>query len=125
MLNKIFAIVCLSVMLAVSVFADQAAYVTQKQAEKAAAVLKDKKEIRHYCEPCDDKGDKTEAVSTIDAVVVDASKGYWEVKVNGEGVDLAYVYFRTKDGKWKNLAKEIGVKVHDVPKYLPDVVAGE
>lgn len=125
MLNKIFAIVCLSVMLAVSVFADQAAYVTQKQAEKAAAFLKDKKEVRHYCAPCDDKGDKTEAVSTIDAVVVDAAKGYWEVKVNGEGIDLAYVYFRTKDGKWKNLAKEIGVKVHDVPKYLPDVAAGD
>jgi hypothetical protein len=124
MLNKIFAIVCLSIMLAVSVFADQAAYVTQKQAEKAAAFLKDKKEIRHYCAPCDDKGDKVEAVATIDAAVVDASKGYWEVKVNGEGIDLAYVYFKTKDGKWKNLAKEIGVKVSDVPKYLPDVAAG-
>lgn len=119
MLKKFFAIICLSTLLAVSAFADQAAYVTQKQAEKAAAFLKDKKEIRHYCAPCDDKGDKTEAVSTVDAVVADASKGYWEVKVNGEGVDLAYVYFRTKNGKWKNLAKEIGVKVSDVPKYLP------
>lgn len=119
MLNKIVAIVCLSIMLAASVFADQAAYVTQKQAEKAAAFLKDKTEIRHYCAPCDDKGDKTEALSTVEAVVADASKGYWEVKVNGEGVDLAYVYFKTKKGKWKNLAKEIGVKVSDVPKYLP------
>lgn len=125
MLNKIFAIICLSTLLAVSAFADQAAYVTQKQAEKAAAFLKDKKEIRHYCEPCDDKGDKTEAISTVDAVVVDASKGYWEVKVNGEGIDLAYVYFRTKKGKWKNLAKEMDIEVSDVPKYLPDVVSGD
>src|SRR5687767_4904759 len=98
MMNRIFTIVCLSTLLAVSVFADQAAYVTQKQAEKAAAFLKDKPEIRHYCAPCDDKGDKTEAVSTVEAVVADASKGYWEVKVNGEGIDLAYVYFKTKDG---------------------------
>ncbi len=37
---------------------------------------------------CDDKGDETEAVSTVEAVVADASKGYWEVKVNGEGIDL-------------------------------------
>lgn len=109
----------------ISVLADQAAYITQKQAEKAAAFLKDKKEIRHYCAPCDDKGDKVEAVDTIDATLVDASKGYWEVKVNGEGIDLAYVYFRTKNGKWKNLAKEMGIKVSDVPKYLPNVAAGE
>lgn len=119
MLNRVFAIILLSIILTVSAFADQAAYVTQKQAEKVAAFLKDKKEIRHYCAPCDDNGDKTEAIATVDAVVADASKGYWEVKVNGEGVDLAYVYFKTKSGKWKNLAKEIGVKVSDVPKYLP------
>lgn len=125
MLKKLFAVFCIGIALAVSAFADQAAYVTQKEAEKTAAFLKDKTEIRHYCAPCDDKGDKTEAVSKIEAVVADASKGYWEVKVNGEGIDLAYVYFKTKDGKWKNLAKEIGVKVHDVPKYLPDVAAGE
>jgi hypothetical protein len=125
MLNKIFAVIFLGIMLAVSAFADQAAYVTKKQAEAAAAFLKGKKQIRHYCAPCDDKGDKIEDINTIDAAVADESKGFWEVKVNGEGIDLAYVYFQTKDGKWKNLAKEIGVKVSDVPKYLPDVVAGE
>jgi hypothetical protein len=38
--------------------------------------------------------------------------------VNGEGVDLAYVYFQDEDGKWKNLAKELNVKVKDVPKHL-------
>lgn len=125
MLKKYFAAMCISTLLAISVFADQAAYVTKKEADKAAAFLKDKTEIRHYCAPCDDKGDKTEAVSKVEAVMVDAAKGYWEVRVNGEGIDLAYVYFKTKDGKWKNLAKEVGVKVNDVPKFLPDVAAGE
>jgi hypothetical protein len=119
MLKNAIVSAIITISLATLAFADQAAYITQKQAEKAAAFLKDKPEIRHYCAPCDDKGDKTEAVSTVEAVVADASKGYWEVKVNGEGIDLAYIYFKTKDGKWKNLAKEIGVKVHDVPKYLP------
>ena len=98
-------------------FADQAAYITRTQAEKAAAFLKDQKQIRHYCAPCDDKGDRVEEISTVEAA--DAGyRGYWEVKVNGEGIDLAYVYVQTKDGKWKNLAKEIGVKVRDVPKEL-------
>ena len=104
--------------LAVAAYADQAAYITQAQAVKAAAFLKDKKQIRHYCAPCDDKGDRVEDIETVEA----APAGYqqfWEVKVNGEGIDLAYVYFQTKDGKWKNLAKELDIKVSDVPKTLP------
>jgi hypothetical protein len=104
---------------AISILADQAAYITKEQAQKAAAFLKDKKQIRHYCAPCDDKGDKVEDISTVEAVAVESSKPYWEVKVNGEGIDLAYVYFQDKKGKWKNLAKEIKIKVDDVPKTLP------
>ena len=65
------------------------------------------------------KSARTEDIQTVEAVPV-GEKDYWEVKVNGEGIDLAYIYFRTKDGKWKNLAKETGVKVKDVPKYLPE-----
>ena len=102
---------------AVAAYADQAAYITQAQAEKAAAFLKDKKQIRHYCAPCDEKGDRIEDISTVEAVPAGYQQ-YWEVKVNGEGVDLAYVYFQDKDGKWKNLAKELDLKVSDVPKYL-------
>ena len=98
--------------------ADQAAYITKAQAEKAAAFLKDKKQIRHYCAPCDDKGDRVEDVTKVEAVKVDY-KDFWEVQVNGKGIDLAYVYFQTKNGKWKNLAKEVDVKVDDVPKHLP------
>ena len=102
---------------AVAAYADQAAYITQAQAEKAAGFLKDKKQIRHYCAPCDDKGDRVEDISTVEAVPAGYQQ-YWEVKVNGEGVDLAYVYFQDKYGKWKNLAKELNVKVKDVPKHL-------
>jgi len=125
MLKKSITALLLTTFLAIAAFADQAAYVTKKQGEAAVVLLKGQKRIRHYCAPCDDKGDKVEDIQTVDVAVADESKGYWEVKVNGVGIDLAYVYYETKDGKWKNLAKEIGVKVHDVPKYLPDVVAGE
>ncbi|MBE7517292.1 MAG: hypothetical protein HS105_11915 [Chloracidobacterium sp.] len=84
---------------------------------EAAAFLQDKKQIRHYCAPCEDKGDRVEEITTVEAV--DAGyQGYWEVKVNGEGIDLAYVYYLDKDGRWKNLAKKLGIKVKDVPKHL-------
>jgi hypothetical protein len=113
----LFAIIL--TLFAITALADQAAYITKEQAQKAAAFLKNKKQIRHYCAPCDDKGDKVEDISTVEAVAVESSKPYWEVKVNGEGIDLAYVYFQDKKGKWKNLAKEMKVKVDDVPKTLP------
>ena len=105
---------------AVSILADQAAYITQAQAQKAAAFLKDKKRIRHYCNPCDDKGDRVEDISTVEAVAVTDSKPYWEVLVNGKGIDLAYVYYQEKEGgEWRNLAKKMKIKVDDVPKKLP------
>lgn len=103
----------------VNALADQAAYITQAQAQKAAAFLKDKKHIRHYCNPCDDKGDRVEEISTVEAVAVTDSKPYWEVLVNGKGIDLAYVYYQNEDGEWKNLAKKMKIKVDDVPKSLP------
>ena len=105
------------ILFAIAAYADQAAYISQAQAEKAAALLKDKKQIRHYCAPCDDKGDRVEDIDTVEAAPAGYQQ-YWEVKVNGKGVDLAYVYFQNKDGKWENLAKELNVKVKDVPKYL-------
>jgi hypothetical protein len=120
MLKKTIASILLTICFATLVMADQAAYITKEQAQKAAAFLKDKKQIRHYCAPCDDKGDKVEDISTVEAVAVESSKPHWEVKVNGEGIDLAYVYYQEKEGgEWKNLAKKIKVKVHDVPKTLP------
>jgi len=113
----LFAIIL--TLFAITALADQAAYITQAQAQKAAAFLKDKKQIRHYCNPCDDKGDRVEDISTVEAVAVTDSKPYWEVLVNGKGIDLAYVYFQDKDGEWKNLAKKMKIKVNDVPKSLP------
>ena len=118
LLRKSVASLLLVSIMSIAALADQAAYITKAQAEKAAAFLKDKKQIRHYCAPCDDKGDRTEDITSVGAAPA-GYQDFWEVKVNGEGIDLAYVYFQEKDGKWKNLAKELDVKVKDVPKYLP------
>ncbi len=102
----------------VAAFADQAAYVTKEQAERAVTLLKTQKQIKHFCNPCDDKSVRVEDIQTVEA----APTGYqntWEVKVNGEGIDLAYVYFLVKKDKWKNVAKELHIEVNDVPKVLP------
>jgi hypothetical protein len=105
--------------LSLSVFADQAAYITEKQAKKAAKFLKKKGKIKHFCAPCGDKESKFEEIQTIEAVPT-GYEDYWEVKVNGKGIDLAYVYYEKKKDKWKNVAKKLKIKVSDVPEILPD-----
>lgn len=114
---KKIAVFILVLIFTLTAFADQAAYVTKNEAERAVALLKEKTQIKHYCEPCDDKSIRTEEIETLEAVPT----GYqetWEVKVNGEGIDLAYVYFQDKKGKWKNVAKELKIDVDGVPKFL-------
>lgn len=105
--------------LSLTAFADQAAYITEKQAKKAAEFLKKKDKIKHFCAPCGDKESRVEEIETVEAVPT-GYENYWEVKVNGKGIDLAYVYYELKKGKWKNLAKKMKIKVSDVPKIIRD-----
>lgn len=107
----------LTVFTASITLADQAAWITKAQAEKAVTLLKDKTQIRHYCNPCKDKGDRVQDVNTVDLAKIE-DEDFWEVKINGEGVDLAYVYYLDKKGRWKNVATELKIKVSDVPKEL-------
>ncbi|MEP7074749.1 MAG: hypothetical protein ABI878_02980 [Acidobacteriota bacterium] len=117
MFKKLLIFLVVLFFFAMAVFADQAAWISKADAQKAAAFLKDKGEILHYCEPCDDKSKKLETIKTVEAAAL-GTDNYWEVQVNGDGIDLAYVYFKNKDGKWKNLAREMDIKVKDVPKFI-------
>ena len=71
-MKKLIITLLLLMITSISILADQAAYITQAQAQKAAAFLKDKTQIRHYCIPCDDKGDRvvTEGLSPVSVFVV-------------------------------------------------------
>lgn len=118
MYKKILAGVVMTLFFAVVAFADQAIYISQKDAVKTADFLKTKTKITHFCAPCKDGVQKVEDITTVEAGPV-GYEDFWGVKVNGENVDLAYVYYLTEKGKWKNVAMEMDIKVRDVPKYLP------
>lgn len=118
-MKKILSTFFVILLLTIAAFADQAAYITKAEAEKAVALLKDKQQIKHFCNPCDDKEIKLETIDSIEAVPT-GYQGTWEVKINGEGIDLAYVYFETKKGEWKNVARELKISVEDVPTFLPE-----
>jgi hypothetical protein len=118
--KQILAVVALFIF-AATTFADQAAYVSKTQADKAVALLKKQKTVKHYCPPCDDKGIYEEAVKKAYTMPTEVEKTYAVyLREEGEVSDLAYVYFKTKDGKWKNVAKELGIKVTGVPTFLPN-----
>ena len=54
-----------------------------------------------------------------------AGESYWEVQINGKGVDLAYLYFAKKSDKWVNAAMEAKIDVSDVPKELSRELLGK
>ena len=106
--------------------ADIAAWVSKADAQKSVVFIKKLKSIKNYCAPCGDKTGTTEEVKDVKAAPVKGEKNYWEVAVNGDSKDLAYIYYKTKGGRWRNVGIAVGVKVEginlkdEVPEYIPD-----
>lgn len=96
--------------------ADQAAYISESYAVHASELLKDSTAIRQFCAPCGDSAATPVTVHSVEAADT-GNDGYWEVRVNGQGVDLAYTYYFS-GGKWANVAMAVGLKVSDVPEFI-------
>ena len=115
-IKKYPAALLLVLLLASAAFADQAMWITKKQAEAAVKLLNTKKEIKHFCAPAGDTKARREKIVKVSM----ARQGgeYWSACVNDDEIDLAYVYVQDKDGRWVNLAMALGVEVHDVPATI-------
>lgn len=100
--------------------ADQAAWISKRDADAGAALVSVGQELRDYCAPCGDRAYTARTVSRVDVTQTDAS--HWQVRVNGRGIDLAYVYVLVH-GHWQNIAMIVGVPVTGVPAELPSSVA--
>ncbi len=99
-------------------FADQCAWVTRPVADKAAALLRTGETLQEICRPCGDT--KAKPLVIANAVVARATDPkYYEVRVNGRGLDLAYVFVRNKSD-WLNLGLTVkcGVAVQDTKLKL-------
>lgn len=102
--------------LALPASADQAAYLTKVDAERAVHLLMNTGTVKSYCAPCGDARAESMAVNDIKKADVHY-EGYWEVQINGQGVDLAYLYF-PENNKWRNVAMALGIPVQDVPEFI-------
>ncbi len=127
MLSKIFLVGALVAFCIPAAFADQYAYVTVQQATAAMKAVGEGNVVQSFCAPCGDKqahAIKAEKLAigriwqgkTANPYEADG-ESFWELLINGESVDLAYLYVR-KDGKWENLAMMLKLDVSDVPRFL-------
>lgn len=86
-------------------WADQCEVVTKAQAAKAMKILKEGTEYFTLCEPCGDtQVSPQHKVTTVTTEPFDSTKNV-TITLNGEGVDLAYLYVRTTGPKFQNVAK--------------------
>lgn len=101
--------------------ANQLAYITPGMAAKTTALLRLEKEIMVFCQPCDESAGRMVKVRKVEVFNVNF-EGMNEVRVNGESIDLAYVFVR-RQGVWKNLAVVMGLSPRAVSTELPVNIA--
>jgi hypothetical protein len=102
--------------------ADQCAALDATQAEAALGYLEVGDTVYHYCEPCGDTEPRAEVVESVTVEVEPVTPGaqeeaYREVVINGQGVDLAYLYVLDEDA-WTNLAGLAQCPATDVSPVL-------
>ena len=98
--------------------ADQCAYISKQQAIKAISRLSLNDTIYYLCEPCGKKVAEKVLIYSLGAGTVNF-KNYWQVYVNGKGIDLAYVFVNTEsDSQLVNLATITPCKVHGVSDFI-------
>jgi hypothetical protein len=98
--------------------ADQCAWISKAQANKAKGLVKAGDWFSEFCEPCGDKApSRARKVKSVSVGTPDPS--YFELQINGEGVDLAYIFVaRQKDGRYDNLSVKAGCPAEGVSKSV-------
>ncbi|WP_019504627.1 hypothetical protein [Pleurocapsa sp. PCC 7319] len=80
-----------SLMLCLPALADQCSYIKKEQAIATISRLDINQTIYKLCEPCGEKDPQSVKIQHLSMEKVDY-QDYWQVGVNGEGIDLAYVF---------------------------------
>jgi len=110
-------------------FADQYAWVSKEVANSALELIKDVDKLYRYCAPCNESLDSEHRIPPKlifikSPFIAHIQDDYYELSFQSTNskpsYDLAYLYFYTKDEKWKNIAIEVGLTPDGVPKYIFD-----
>jgi hypothetical protein len=120
---KVLKLFLVSSIVATALLADQFAYIKPGLADRAARLLKKEKDVLFLCEPCGEFQGKIIPLTTVEEIDVNY-EGQHEVKINNEGIDLAYTYVRRGKG-WRNLAVELGLSPSGVSSNVGADGAGK
>jgi len=85
-------------------------------ARRAARELANHPEFVSFCEPCGDAAPG--APQRANKVAVRTLADHTEVEIDGETIDLAYIYLRTSDRQYRNLAMLAGCATTGVSPRL-------
>lgn len=119
-LNPIFVSLCVCLGFATEAWADRCAYVSKEQALAAVSRLQVGQTIYQLCEPCGDRVPNQIAIQDL-AAATTGSQDFWEVRVNGASIDLAYIFVNSANANQKvNLAAAVGCPARDVSVVLPE-----
>ncbi len=84
--------------------------------KKALQVLQQTRTVRHFCAPCADTAWREERVLKVAQSRLE-SGDEWSLLINGNPVDIAYLYIPTKR-VWRNVADMAGITYPDIPIRL-------
>lgn len=117
--RAIFLALCFTGGFSLSALADQCAYINKAQALAAVSRLNLGQTVYQFCQPCGDRQPEPLLIKTL-SMGTTGYKDFWEVQINGSGIDLAYTFVNAgiKDQK-VNLAAVAGCPALDVSTTLP------
>jgi hypothetical protein len=106
---------------AATALADQCAWIPKDTAERAVKYLAPGATWVAYCEPCSDPAAVPHTVTRGATIGPTSAPDLVEVSVDGEPIDLAYVFERAKDGDTvlTNLSKLAKCPSDGVSKTIP------
>lgn len=109
-----------TLLFALPALADQCSYISKEQALLAASRLNVGQRVYYLCEPCGEEEPRQVAIESLSAGTVDY-EDYWQVQINDEGIDLAYVFIESGIGEQPiNLAAASGCPASQVSTVLPN-----
>lgn len=109
----------LCLLAAIPAVADQCSYITKEQALNAIARLELNQDLYFLCEPCGEEIPKLTNVNHLAMTKVDF-EDYWQIKINGQGIDLAYVFVNSGiENEFINLAAIANCPAQSVSPLLP------
>jgi hypothetical protein len=116
--SKWVFVLCFLMISITNSFADQCSYVSYSTASVALKYLKNGMLIYGFCSPCGDRS--ATPIIIQDVRISQPSSEYYQISINGEGIDLANIYVPIL-GSYRNLAAMARCPVSNVPEYLSEL----